>query len=78
MLGRPNKICVSKFIDLMTTSIQELLNDFQRVLVRKFQNNCKQSLIFGHTDTTNLKKVRDWYGKGKGKGKCIQMEALSA
>ncbi len=29
MLGRPNKICVSKFIDLMTTSIQELLNDFQ-------------------------------------------------
>ncbi|WP_430477267.1 hypothetical protein [Bacillus cereus] len=46
--------------------------------MRKFQNNCKQSLILGHTDTTNLKKVRDWYGKGKGKGKCIQMEALSA
>ncbi|WJE84556.1 hypothetical protein [Bacillus sp. DX3.1] len=44
------------------------------VLVQKFQDNCNKSTNLGHTDTTNLKKVRDWYGKGK----CIQMEALSA
>ncbi|QWI63693.1 hypothetical protein EXW57_28745 (plasmid) [Bacillus mycoides] len=35
---------------------------------------CNKSTNLGHTDTTNLKKVRDWYGKGK----FIQMETLSA
>ncbi|OTY21549.1 hypothetical protein BK732_11385 [Bacillus thuringiensis serovar navarrensis] len=44
------------------------------VLVQKLQDNCNKSTNLGHTDTTNLKKVRDWYGKGK----CIQMETLSA
>ncbi len=44
------------------------------VLVQKLQDNCNKSTNLGHTDTTNLKKVCDWYGKGK----CIQMEALSA
>lgn len=44
------------------------------VLVQKLQDDCNKSTNLGHTDTTNLKKVRDWYGKGK----CIQMEALSA
>ncbi|OTY18378.1 hypothetical protein BK732_13260 [Bacillus thuringiensis serovar navarrensis] len=44
------------------------------VLVQKLQDNCNKSTNLGHTDTTNLKKVRDWYGKGK----FIQMETLSA
>ncbi|PFZ89917.1 hypothetical protein COL83_21275 [Bacillus wiedmannii] len=44
------------------------------VLVQKLQDNCNKSTNLGHTDTTNLKKVLDWYGKGK----CIQIEALSA
>ncbi len=44
------------------------------VLVQKLQDNCNKSTNLGHTDTTNLKKLRDWYGKGK----FIQMETLSA
>ncbi|PET30574.1 hypothetical protein CN518_20345 [Bacillus anthracis] len=35
---------------------------------------CKKSLKLGHTDITTLEKVRDQYGKGK----FVQMEALSA
>lgn len=45
----------------------------KEVLVQKLQDNCNKSTNLGHTDTTNLKKVRDWYGKGK----CIQMETFS-
>ncbi|GLV66647.1 hypothetical protein Bmyc01_53160 [Bacillus mycoides] len=44
-----------------------------RVPVKKLQDNCNKSANLGHTDTTNLKKVRDWYVKGK----CIQMETFS-
>ncbi|MET7020696.1 hypothetical protein [Bacillus mycoides] len=46
----------------------------KEVLAQKLQDNCNKSTNLGHTDTTNLKKVRDWYGKGI----CIQMETLSA
>ena len=45
-----------------------------RVLVQKLKDNCNESINLGHTVTITLKRVRDWYGKGK----CIQMEALSA
>jgi hypothetical protein len=45
-----------------------------RVLVQKLKDNCNESTNLGHTVTITLKRVRDWYGKGK----CIQMEALSA
>ncbi len=44
------------------------------VLVQKLKDNCNESINLGHTVTITLKRVRDWYGKGK----CIQMEALSA
>jgi hypothetical protein len=44
------------------------------VLVQILQFTYKQSLKLGYTDTIILKKVCDRYGKGK----CIQMEALSA
>ena len=44
------------------------------VLLQKLKDNCNESINLGHTVTINLEKVRDWYGKGK----CIQMEALSA
>ncbi|PFB13679.1 hypothetical protein CN408_28350 [Bacillus cereus] len=42
-----------------------------RVLVQKLKDNCNKPINLGHTII--LKRVRDWYGKGK----CIQMEALS-
>lgn len=45
-----------------------------RVLVQKLKDNCNESINLGHTVTITLERVRDWYGKGK----CIQMEALSA
>ncbi|MGH0600242.1 hypothetical protein [Bacillus sp. R86525] len=45
-----------------------------KVLVQKLKDNCNESINLGHTVTITLKRVRDWYGKGK----CIQMEALSA
>ena len=44
------------------------------VLVQKLKDNCNESINLGHTVTITLERVRDWYGKGK----CIQMEALSA
>ncbi len=45
-------------------------------LLGVFQNRfwCKKSLKLGHTDITTLEKVCDQYGKGK----FVQMEALSA
>jgi hypothetical protein len=46
------------------------------VLVQKLKDNYNESINIGHTVTITLERVRDWYGKGK--GKCIQMEALSA
>ncbi|MBG9687627.1 hypothetical protein CQ058_27440 [Bacillus sp. MYb56] len=39
------------------------------VLVQKLQDNCNKFTNLRHADTTNLKKVRDGYEKGK----CIQM-----
>lgn len=39
MLGRPNKISVGKFIDLKTTSIQEILIDFHRKRNKKARQN---------------------------------------
>lgn len=44
------------------------------VLVQKLKDNCNESINLGHTVTITLERVHDWYGKGK----CIQMEALSA
>ncbi|RAN66303.1 hypothetical protein B5P40_31695, partial [Bacillus sp. SRB_8] len=44
------------------------------VLVQKLKDNCNESINLGHTVTITLERMRDWYGKGK----CIQMEALSA
>ncbi|PEZ00411.1 hypothetical protein CN326_22710 [Bacillus sp. AFS018417] len=44
------------------------------VLVQKLRENCNESINLGYTDTITLERVHDWYGKGK----CIQMEALSA
>ncbi|WP_286675254.1 hypothetical protein [Bacillus mycoides] len=44
--------------------------------MQKLKDNCNESINLGHTVTITitLESVRDWYGKGK----CIQMEALSA
>ncbi len=44
------------------------------ILVQKLKDNCNESINLGHTVTITLERVCDWYGKGK----CIQMEALSA
>jgi hypothetical protein len=58
----------------MLSSSLLLYKNINIKIMQKLQDNCNKSTNLGHTDTTNLKKVRDWYGKGK----CIQMEALSA
>ncbi|WP_255288900.1 hypothetical protein [Bacillus cereus] len=42
--------------------------------MQKLKDNCNESINLGHTVTITLESVRDWYGKGK----CIQMKALSA
>lgn len=42
--------------------------------MQKFKDNYNDSINLGHTVTITLEWVRDWYGKGKR----IQMEALSA
>ncbi|MBE7123735.1 hypothetical protein FT638_28730 [Bacillus cereus] len=44
------------------------------VLMQELKDNCNESINLGHTVTIPLERVRDWYGKGK----WIQMEALSA
>ncbi|MGG5796499.1 PadR family transcriptional regulator [Bacillus nitratireducens] len=65
--------------DVNIVSVQVVDSDFDfsreiRVLVQKLKDNCNESIDLGHIVTITLKRVRDWYGKGK----CIQMEALSA
>ncbi|MGG0454549.1 hypothetical protein [Bacillus mycoides] len=59
-----------------TPKRRSLFEDFAFVwvLVQKLKDNCNESINLGHTVTITLERVRDWYGKGK----CIQMEALSA
>ncbi|WP_264294525.1 hypothetical protein [Bacillus thuringiensis] len=42
--------------------------------MQKLKNNCNESISLGYNVTITLERVRDWYGKGK----YIQMEALSA
>ncbi|EJR24428.1 hypothetical protein IIG_05996 [Bacillus cereus VD048] len=67
-----NKIASHK-IDIPAAAIN-VGNIDLRALVQKLKDNCNESINLGHTVTITLKRVRDWYGKGK----CIQMEALSA
>ena len=42
--------------------------------MQKLKDNCNESINLGHTVINTLERVRHWCGKGK----CIQMEALSA
>lgn len=50
------------------------ISTVRMILVQKLKDNCNESINLGHTVTITLERVCDWYGKGK----CIQMEALSA
>ncbi len=60
----------------MRSQLTTVISPFSsiKVLVQKLKDNCNESINLGHTVTITLERVRDWYGKGK----CIQMEALSA
>ncbi|WP_272881151.1 hypothetical protein [Bacillus cereus] len=42
--------------------------------MQKLKDNCNEPINLGPTVTIPFEKVSGWYGKGK----CIQMKALSA